>query len=364
MFARLRSAASIQTGVRRVLDVPVKLAIKSPSREVNKKPGVYYALTPDGAELPIVDVTHPDFALSITPAEQEERLRAFLKETRKLEQLPKLIRIPILRLFLRGSVLARGIRKSEGGFLSGLDTYLLKIGPEMLGTYAKPVDRKIAGSLPSLGVRLRLQDVAQMLAGCLSEALSNDPKRPVHLLNIGGGPAIDSLNALMIIRKNSPSLLVERKIAIDVLDVNDAGPKFGEAALQAVSQNGGPLSGLWCSFRYIRYDWAKADDLQPLLRELQSSNALAVCSSEGGLFEYGSDDEILSNLKTLRDSKSVYAVVGSVTRADEPTRLLHQTGGAAVRPRGLPAFTALAQKAGWNLVRAVERPFSDQFTLE
>jgi hypothetical protein len=202
-----------------------------------------------------------------------------------------------------------------------------------------------------------------MLADCLSAAVSNDSLRPVHLVNIAGGPAIDSLNALILLAIASPNALAGRKITIDVLDLDDAGPKFGEAALQAISQNGGPLSGISCSFRHIRYDWAKADDMQPVLRELQSLNALAVCSSEGGLFEYGSDDEILSNLRILRDSKSVHAVVGSVTRADEPTRLLHQTGGAAVRPRGLPAFRVLAQNAGWNLTRAVERPFSDQFIL-
>ena len=345
-------------------EVPAKLAIKSPSLEANKKPGVHYALTPDGIELPIVDVTHPAFAVSMTAAEQVERVQAFMKQTRQLEQVPKLIRTPFLRFLLRGSVLARGIRKSEGSFLSGLDTYLLKIGREMLGTYAKPVDRKIAGSLPSLGVRLRLQDIAQMLADCLTKALSNDSVRHVHLLNIAGGPAIDSLNALIILRKKSPFLLVERKITIDVLDIDEAGPKFGEAALQAISQNERALGSLSCSFRHIRYDWAKTDDLQPLLRELQSLNALAVCSSEGGLFEYGSDDEILSNLRTLRNSKSVQAVVGSVTRADEPTRLLYRTGGAAVRPRGFPVFSSLAQQAGWNVTRAVERPFSDQFTLE
>jgi hypothetical protein len=340
------------------------LAIKNPLLEANKKPGVHYALTPDEIELPIVDVTHPAFAVSMTAAEQAERVQAFVKETRQLEQLPKLIRTPLLRFMLRGSVLARGIRQSQGSFLSGLDTYLLKLGPEMLGAYAKPVDRKIASSLPSLGVRLRLQDVAQMLADSLQEALSRDSRRPVHLVNIAGGPAIDSLNALILLSKTSPNVLAGRKITIDVLDIDPAGPKFGEAALQAMSQNGGPFSILsWC-FRHIPYDWSKADDLQPLLRDLRSSNALAICSSEGGLFEYGSDEEILSNLRALRDSESVFAVVGSVTRGDEATRLLHQTGGAAVRPRGLPVFTALAQKARWNVTRAVERPFSDQFILE
>jgi hypothetical protein len=340
------------------------LAIKRPLLEANKKPGVHYALTPDGVELPIVDVTHPVFAVSISSAEQEQRVQAFLKETRQLEQLPKLIRTPLLRLFLRGSVLARGIRQSKDSFLSGLDTYLLKLGPEMLGAYAKPVDRKIAGSLPSIGVRLRLQDVAQMMADCLNEALSCDSLPPVHLLNIAGGPAIDSLNALILLNKISPNVLAGRKITIDVLDIDTAGPEFGEAALQAISQNEGPLSNVCCTFRHIPYDWARVDDLQLLLRELRNSNALAICSSEGGLFEYGADEEIVSNLRALRDSHLVRAVVGSVTRADEATRLLHQTGGAAVRPRGLPAFTALVQKAGWNVARTVERPFSDQFILE
>jgi hypothetical protein len=338
---------------------------KNPLSEANKKPGIHYAHTPDGVELPIVDVTNPAFALSVTAGEQQELVQAFMKETQRLDRIPKFIRTPLLRFLLRGSVLARGIRQSQGGFMSGMDTYLLKLGPEMLGqAYAKPIDRKIAASLPSLGVRLRLQDIAQMLADCLSEALSHDSHRPVHLLNIAGGPAIDSLNALILFRKQSLNLLAEHQVIIDVLDIDAAGPKFGEAALQAISENGGPLNHFFCTFRHIRYDWANTDDLQPLLQELRSSNALAVCSSEGGLFEYGSDEEILANLRALRDSKSVSAVVGSVTRADEPTTMLHQTGGAAVRPRGLPAFATLAQKAGWNVTRSVERPFSDQFTLE
>ncbi|HTT20197.1 MAG TPA: hypothetical protein VMG82_14700 [Candidatus Sulfotelmatobacter sp.] len=340
------------------------MANHSPLLEANKKPGVHYALTPDGLELPIVDVTHPAFALSVTATEQQERVEAFLKETRQLQQLPELIRTPLLRFLLRGSVLARGIRQSQGSFMAGMDTYLLKLGPEMLGNaYAKPIDRKIAASLPSLGVRLRLQDIAQMLADCLSDGLSRDPLRPVHLLNIAGGPAIDSLNALILLSQKYPKALAARKFIIDVLDLDEAGPDFGEAALKTMSQNGGPLCHLSCTFRRIRYDWSKADDLQPLLRDLRSSNALAICSSEGGLFEYGSDQEILSNLRALRQSESVLAAVGSVTRADEATRLLHQTGGAALHLRGLPVFRALAQEAGWNVTRVVERPFSDHFTL-
>jgi hypothetical protein len=55
--------------------------------------------------------------------------------------------------------------------------------------------------------------------------------------------------------------------------------------------------------------------------------------------------------------------VGSVTRADERTHKLQQTGGAATRPRGLSVFDVLASKANWRISRAVERPLSDQVML-
>ena len=75
--------------------------------------------------------------------------------------------------------------------MTGLHTYLLKLGPEMLGrAYAKPIDRKIAAALPSLAVRLRLEDVANLIADTLLPALADSPGRPLHFLNIAGGPAI------------------------------------------------------------------------------------------------------------------------------------------------------------------------------
>ena len=59
--------------------------------------------------------------------------------------------------------------------MSGMHTYLLKLGPEMLGSsYTKPVDRRIAAALPALGVRLRLQDVAQLMTDTLMPILFSD----------------------------------------------------------------------------------------------------------------------------------------------------------------------------------------------
>ena len=226
--------------------------------EGKKKAGVHYALIPDGIELPVVDVTHQAFALSVTEAEQQELVDTFLHEGRPLERLPGPLRKLLLRFFPRGSTLARGIRRAQGTFMSGIDTYLLKLGPEMLGsTFAAPIDRQIAGALPALGVRLRLQDVAYMMADVLKPAMSTASARPLHFVNIAGGPAIDSLNTLIILCKDQRRILAERQISIEVLDLDDSGPRFGEAALAALSAEGGPLRGARIAFQHIRYDWAK-----------------------------------------------------------------------------------------------------------
>jgi hypothetical protein len=173
---------------------------------------------------------------------------------------------------------------------------------------------------------------------------------------------MDSLNALILLNRQEPSVLAERPVSIDVLDLDDAGPAFGKASLAALSQPGGRLHGCRITFRHIHYDWIHAEQLINLLAEGQTDNPITICSSEGGLFEYGSDTEIESNLKALCKLQIV-AVVGSVTRADEPVQFLRKASTPKTRPRGLTVFAALANSAGWKVARAIERPFSDQVVL-
>jgi hypothetical protein len=278
--------------------------------------------------------------------------------------LPAFLRNPLQRFFLSGSVLANGIGQAQGTFMTGMHTYLLKLGPKMLGSaYAKPIDRRIADSLSVLAVRLRLQDVATLMAELLLPVLVKERSRPLHLLNIAGGPAIDSLNTLILLNKKQPGVLAEREIAIGILDLDEAGPTFGARALAQLSQEGGPLPEIRVAFRHVPYNWNKATDLNAVLTEAQARKALVICSSEGGLFEYGSDIEIEENLKVLRAFPEVLAVVGSVTRADEPVQRIRKMGRAATRPRGLDVFRALIEKTGWKIAQAIERPFSDQVVL-
>jgi hypothetical protein len=64
--------------------------------------------------------------------------------------------------------------------MTGMNSYLLRLGPTMLGSaYAKPIDCRIAASLPVMAVRLRLQDVAQLMAEAALPVLIKEPTRPL-----------------------------------------------------------------------------------------------------------------------------------------------------------------------------------------
>jgi hypothetical protein len=337
------------------------MTVKLP--EANKKDGVCYAVTRDGIELPVVDVTHPAFALDVSDSKQRALVQEFMNQGIPFASCPAPLRNLLLRVLLRGSVLAEGIQKAQGGFMAGLHTYLLKLGPDMLGSaYAKPIDRKIAAALPAMSVRLRLQDVAHLMAETLLPTLEAEPQRDLQFLNIAGGPAVDTLNALILLTRQSPGILARRSVTITVLDIDDTGPAFGQAALESLAAEGQPLQPFPIRFRHVPYDWSRPETLEHVLQEAQMRRALVICSSEGGLFEYGSDEEISANLAMLRFPE-VLAIVGSVTRADDPIMRLRQTSTAATRPRGLAVFRDLAAKGCWHVARAIERPFSDQVVL-
>jgi hypothetical protein len=337
----------------------------SPTTEPNKRPGVRYAFSADGIELPIVDVTHPAFAVAIDDAELAKQVAAFVAQGPPLAKLPAFLRRWLLGRLLRGSTLARGIARSNDSYLPGMDTYLLKLGPDNLGAaYTTPIDRKIAAALPAFAVRLRLQDVAGLLADAVRPGLAAAPGRPLHFVNIAGGPAMDSLNALLLLARDDHALLERRPLRIDVLDLDAAGPTFRARALAALAAEDAPLRGLDVSLHHVRYDWSEPEALEPTLAAARAAGALVAGSSEGGLFEYGSDAQIAANLARFRAGAPPDAVMaGSVTRADRPVQILRLSSTAALRPRGLALFRPLAATAGWAVGRAIERPFSDQVLL-
>jgi hypothetical protein len=145
--------------------------------------GVLSATTDDGLCVPVIDVTHPAFAVTTTDTELAALCDQFVLESKERREIPA-----PLREALQRSMLGRALIAASGTFVTGMDTYLLKLGPENLGAEASPIDRRIAASFPALMTRVRLQDVARLLADGLSRTAAATSPRPLCLVNIGGGP--------------------------------------------------------------------------------------------------------------------------------------------------------------------------------
>jgi hypothetical protein len=332
----------------------------------DKKTGVSYAVTDDGRELPVINVTHPAFKITLSDSELNELLQKHLKDLKRQEKAPAFIRRLLIGYMQRHSSLMRAISAAAGTYLGGINTYIMKLGPDNLDdSYATDLDRKLTASLPVLAMRLRLQDITHLLAEGLTPALAEDSKAALHFVNIGGGTAIDSLNALILLQKKSPDLLAGRPIFIHLLDLDEAGPNFGARALASLQAENGPLHGLEVRFDHVSYDWSKTMVLRGLLNSFNGQGVIMAASSEGALFEYGSDEEITGNLRTLHEAVCSHALVaGTVTRADELGRLLNSGSQAALNLRGLEAFASLAGRAGWKITKRMDRPLSHDILME
>lgn len=330
--------------------------------EARKQPGISYAVTSDGIELPVIDITHPAFDPSPLEARLPALAEAFVANDRRRQQAPPWLGKLFLKIFLRKSVLARGLQRAEGSFLSGLSTYLFKLGPENLGAYAAPVDRLIAAALPAASIRLRLMDVARFLADGVQPALEARPGRPLRLVNIGGGPSIDSLNALILLHRRGA--LAGRQIQVLTLDLEPAGASFGAAALAALKAPGGALHGVDASLTRKPYDWTRPEHLRELLAGVQEGDAAVGASSEGALLEYAEDAHVEANLTALREATPSGTVFAGTATSDAELATMNQRASAIrLRPRSVAALEALVGRAGWKIARLVERPLSRNVQL-
>ena len=321
------------------------------------------AKTREGYDLPVIDVTNPRFAVPDGAAARALH-DAFVASERRRRFIPSFIMRIILRSAARKSRLIRALFNTDAGFLDGLSTYVLKLGADnLVPPYDGPVDRRL-GASPHIGLlRLRMQQTARLLADGLVAELERAGSAALNLINIGGGPALDSTNALILLNRARPDLL-KRPIAIHVLDSAEDGPFFGANALAALKQAGRPLHGLDVAWAHRGYDWNEPAALAQLVREVTSAGGLVAASSEGALFEYGSDEAIVANLRALRQNGTgARLVAGSVTPADDVRqRMIAETGFKLV-PRGVAGFAPLAARAGFGIAKVEHALISDQLLL-
>ncbi len=266
--------------------------------EEHKKPGVCYAFSDEGWELPVIDVTHQAFACEPTAGQLATASAATLQTVREAQRLPLFLR----RFIAHHTALGRDF---DSAYMSGMTTYLQKLGPDNLGRgYTRTLDRKTANLLGPLAMRLRLKAMARLLAEHVCLMMAARAGAPLHLINIAGGAAPDSLNALLVLHQEHPQCLASHPIHVYVFDLDAAAPRFGARALEALRAPGAPLHDLDITLIHTKYDWLDVFPLRELLKEIHHEHAIVAASSEGGLFEYGTDTEIIANLKTLLPAHS------------------------------------------------------------
>ncbi len=327
--------------------------------------GIIFAKTREGFDLPVIDVTNPRFAAPSDAAAVRELHAAFVAGERRRRRIPTFIMRMMLRAAARKSRLVRALFESNDGFLDGLSTYVMKLGPDnLVPPYDTAVDRRLAASPHIALLRLRTHQIAQLVAeGMADDLAAAGTAAPLSLINIGGGPALDSINAMILLRRARPRLL-DRPIAIEVLDSSQDGAFFGANALAALKADQGPLAGLDIGLRHHDYDWDRPAALASLVEKLASAGAVIAASTEGALFEYGSDQAIVANLQTLRANGSgARMVAGSVTSADETRRRMIAQTRFKLVPRGLAGFAPLATQAGFHVAKVETALLSEQVLL-
>jgi hypothetical protein len=326
--------------------------------------GIVYATTRQGYRLPVIDVSHPAFAVPDDPRSLDSLRRTFAEKERQRKRMPK----PLVRGMAwwmgRHSLLAHAIFNEKTPVLGGITTYILKLGaPNLPPPFDNPLDRRLAATPGVTSIRMRLQQLARLMSEALRPELTARPSVPLHLLNIGGGTALDSLNILMLLHRSAPAILA-RPISIRVLDPDSDGPEFGRRALEALT-NEGPLRGLEVEFVHVPYNWKEVGTLIQLGRQMSMSGAIIAASTEGALFEYGDDSTVLANLSALHDMTGLNAVGGTVTRADPLTdEFIKSSRFIKLVPRSAAAFAALARQAGFTVSRVESALLSDQVLLQ
>jgi len=328
-----------------------------------ERAGIVYATTRQGYPVPVIDVSHPAFAVPDDAQALDTLRRTFAESERQRKQLPHWMLKALVWWMGRRSRLARELFTSDNSFLGGVSTYLMKVGaPNLVPPFDTPLDRRLAAAPPIISMRMRLQQLARLLAQGLQPELLARSAAPLHLINIGGGTAIDSLNTLILLNRSAPAALASRSIVIHVLDGDTEGPELGRRALDALVQKG-PLGGLTVEFVHVPYDWTHVSTLAEVARQASNSNAIIAASTEGALFEYADDPTVVANLNALHGIPGLAAVGGTVTRADPLAREFLTTSRFKLIPRGAEAFGILAKQARFVVSRVESTLLSDQVLL-
>lgn len=318
--------------------------------EKNKIRGISYAYTDNGIELPVLDITHPLFTASI----DEDRLTDLRKESAQGAKNLKELSDFHKKLLGERSYIYKGffLKDLHVTYLCGMSTLMSKYGPQLIGGgEEREIDRRASQGIGPVAVRMRLRDMCELQTGILIPQLRKSQEK-LCFISIGGGAATDSINTLILILKEDQSLLKNREIEINVLDIDTWGPHFAGRCIEALKAPKCHFFGLDISFNHKNYDWADTGELVDLLSKRRE--CIVMCASEGGLFEYGSDEEIITNLNSLyENSPDDMQIVGDtfhdITTVDPTIPAAVEVCGMSMRFLGKDGLKSILEKTSWEL---------------
>ena len=239
-------------------------------------------------------------------------------------------------------------------YLSGMGTYMLKLGPQLLGGgEERKIDRMATAGVSGIAARMRLRDLCRYQVEILSPILKTHPVNRLCLINIAGGAASDTINTLRLILQKEPGLLRNRKIEINLLEVDTIGPHFAEKSLAALQNKGEDFEMLDLIFSFHHNSWGDKDAWNKILKD--RTEDIVFCSSEGGLFEYGSDEDIHMVLKIFAECPSLsMGITGSCLldreTIDPTITAMAETSGGTMRFLGKNGLEAILKPTSWSVV--------------
>jgi hypothetical protein len=333
-----------------------KYEFKENSANASRIPGMAYARVNQDLELPILDITSSQFSNSINLNSLAALKKDSQKQSEAIRSMPESLKTAVAHNSL---IFGNYFNKATGGrFLSGMSTYILKLGPYLLRNKdERSIDWAISNGIGSMAARMRLRDICQMQAALLNPLLIKYPIKKLCLLNIAGGAASDSINTLILLHREDSNLLKRRQIEIHILDIDNLSPAFALRCIEELKKSPYHFSGLDITVYQEFYNWECSKNLQKLLHGNRDS--LISISSEGGLFEYGRDEDILSNLDMLYNlTPSETPIIADIfhdRQTVDPTLLaMSETSGATMRFLGLKGFMNILKNTRWELASILE----------
>jgi hypothetical protein len=319
--------------------------------EANKVPGLPYVYTDTGLELVVLDITHPLFETSIDENSLSDQRAQSATAAALIKAMSEAQRKMISAgSYIWGTHFSGNVPTS---YLSGMATYMLKLGPGLLGGgEERKADLRATMGVSGIAARMRLRDLCRRQAGLLAPLLKTHPRAHLGQINVAGGAASDTFNTIRLVLRKDPSLLQDRRIEIHLLETDTVGPHFAEKGLAVLQGPEGYLGALDIRFQFHHGSWANTAAWEGILRD--RSEDILLVSSEGGLFEYGLDDEILFVLEALAACPSVETIVAGSCLLDRETidptiPALAERSGSTLRFMGRAGLKALLESTPWSV---------------